>query len=146
MAYTPGLEGATPGGVPGTPGFGAYDAGGLDPMAQAGLPPRPRRPDYGGVLVKLSDGSLAVAGATDANGNTEAVPEAGGEAVLLDVVELCAVERKDWVKVVSGEYQGKIGQVVAFDGPDLVLESGDVLDTSVVRKMAVPPEGKQHGV
>jgi hypothetical protein len=115
-------------------------------MAQAGLPPRPRRPDYEGVLVKLLDGSLAVAGTTDSNGNTEAVPQAGGQAVLLDVVELSAVERKDWVKVVSGEYQGKVGQVVAFDGPDLVLESGDVLDASVVGKMAVPPAGKQHGV
>jgi transcription elongation factor len=99
------------------------------------------------VLVKLSDGSVAVAGATDADGNTEAVPQGGsGPAVMLDVVELHEVERKDWVKVVSGEYQGKVGQVLAVDGTEFVLDDGEVVDSSIVGKLAVPPAGKQHGV
>jgi ribosomal protein L24 len=64
---------------------------------------------------------------------------------MLDVIELCEAERKDWVKVVAGEYQGKVGQVVAFDGTEMVLEDGDVVDSSIVGKLAVPPDGQQHG-
>jgi hypothetical protein len=96
-------------------------------------------------LVRLPDGQEAVAVATDAAGNTEAVPVAGGEGVLLDVVELVEIERKDWVKVVSGDFQGKVGQVLAFDGGDLVLDNGDVVDSGMVGKLAVPPDGHQHG-
>lgn len=143
MAFTPGLDGPQ-GGIPGTPGFAPLDGGVLG-QAQGMAAPGPRRPDYAGVLVQLSDGTVAVAGATDAQGNTEAVPVAGGAAVLLDVVELCEVERKDWVKVVSGEHQGKVGQVLAFDGEDLVLDNGDVLESGTVGKLHQPPEGKQHG-
>lgn len=153
MAYTPGLEGATPGGLPGTPGFGmggpGWDGSGVGQIAGGlgapGVPPGPRRPDYKGVLVKMPDGGVGVAGDTDPSGNTEAVPQGGGAVVLLDVIELCEAERKDWVKVVSGEYQGKVGQVVAFDGTEMVLEDGDVVDSSIVGKLAVPPDGQQHG-
>lgn len=145
MAYTPGLDGTTPGGVPGTPGFGALDVSGMGQIGQGAPPPGPRRPDYAGVLVKLPGGKEAVAGTTDANGNTEAVPVGGGSAVLLDVVELCEAGRKDWIKVVFGDLQGQVGQVVAFDGHDLVLESGDVIEQGAVGKLAQPPDGKHHG-
>lgn len=95
--------------------------------------------------MRLADGQEAVAGATDAGGNTEAVPVGGGDAVMLDVVELVEAERRDWVKVVSGDFQGKVGQVLAFDGGDLVLDNGDILDSAMVGKLAVPPEGHRHG-
>jgi len=142
VAYTPGLDG----GIPGTPGFVALDGGAVGQVGQGLNPGGMQGPDYVGVLVKMPSGGVGVAGVTDAAGNTEAVPEGGGPVVLLDIVELCDVERKDWVKVVTGHMQGKVGQVVAFDGLDMVLNTGDVVESGVVGKLAIPPEGMQHGV
>jgi hypothetical protein len=65
---------------------------------------------------------------------------------VLDVVELLEFERKDWVKVVLGPQQGRVGQVVAMDGPEVVLHSGDMAEVGMVGKLHTPPEGKQHGV
>jgi hypothetical protein len=137
MAYTPGGLAATPGGH-GDGGYGSAAAAGGWQTAAPPLPDAPKRPDYSGVLVKLADGGVGVAGATHADGNTEATPLGGGAPVLLDVVELVEVGRKDAVKVVSGPLQGLTGAVISFDGGDVVLATGEVVDVSMLGKLHTP--------
>ncbi|KAF8065846.1 SPT5 [Scenedesmus sp. PABB004] len=131
MAYTPGLDrhhGGAGGGLPGTPGL---------PGGRGGAPP-PRGPDYRDVLVKLPGGGVGVGGATLPGGALEAWPLGGGGAVVLEVVELVEVDKKDAVKVVSGDKVGLVGEVMTFDGGDAVLKDGDVVDRSMLGKLKPP--------
>jgi len=149
VAYTPGLDGvgAGPGGVPGTPGFNAAGAdgmmlpslgtaGGLQQQQQQQQPQVPRQPDYRDVLVRLPGGGIGVGSHWRDDSMLEAVPLEGGDVVLLDVVELVPAEKKDIVKVVYGEKQGQIGQVMLFDRDDVVLVGGDIVDSTQLGKLA----------
>ncbi len=129
-AYTPGLPPEAAGGVYGT---------GLGLSAPPGVVTAPAGPDYSGVLVKLPGGGVGVGGRSLPNGDTEATPLEGGAAVVLTVVELVPPGRKDRVKVVCGERIGLVGEVMTFDGGDAVLMDGEVIDRTLLGKLAPPP-------
>ncbi|KAF6250948.1 hypothetical protein COO60DRAFT_707446 [Scenedesmus sp. NREL 46B-D3] len=152
-AYTPGYAPAqTPGGAdapapsPAAGGPGAYGGDGYYAQPTPGMGGAPdagmrppmqvqRGPDYRDVLVKLPDGGVGVGGEIRANGELEAYPLDGGDVVVLAVVELVAVDKKDRVKVVFGDKAGKIGEVMTFDGGDAVLGDGEVIDRTMLGKL-----------
>jgi hypothetical protein len=142
VAYTPGLDPAAAG-TPyaGGDGYGQqqqqqqYGGGG---GAGGGGGQQRQQPDYAGVLLKLPDGRVAVGGITRPDGNTEATLLEGGGPVVLDVVELVEVARKDAVKVVFGRKQGLVGTVISFDGAEAVLEGGDVFEAYLLGKLHNP--------
>jgi hypothetical protein len=89
--------------------------------------------------VKLLNGGVGVGGEMRGN-ELEAYPLDGGDMVMLDLVELVPVDKKDKVKVVFGDKAGKCGEVMTFDGGDAVLEDGDVIDRTMLGKLRGPPE------
>jgi hypothetical protein len=111
-------------------------AGGLQQQQQQQQPQVPRQPDYRDVLVRLPGGGIGVGSHWRDDSMLEAVPLEGGDVVLLDVVELVPAEKKDIVKVVYGEKQGQIGQVMLFDRDDVVLVGGDIVDSTQLGKLA----------
>jgi hypothetical protein len=136
LAFTPGLDGMHGGGVASTPGLAGVPAGiAPDGGMRAPMPPVQRGPDYRDVLVKLPSGGVGIGGDVRPNGELEAYPVDGGDVVVLEVVELVEVDKKDRVKVVFGDKAGKIGEVMTFDGGDAVLEDGDVIDRTMLGKL-----------
>lgn len=154
-AGTPGMYAAA-----GTPGMGGYG----DPMSAptpggggyGGAPPPPpgaSHEHWVGVEVQLPGGERGAVRSVDGGAASVAVgreeggrwahpPDAPARSVPVADLTLVKPDRKDAVRVLSGELAGQDGEVVGLDGGDAIVKLGPeikILPTSEVGRLAEQP-------